>query len=68
MNSWKTTVCGILSILATIITLIAIPLIDSDPLTVPNWTAAGAAVMAGVGLILARDNSKTSEAAGATRL
>lgn len=68
MNSWKTTLCGVLSILAAVATLIAIPLLDADPLTVPNWTAAGAAIMAGVGLVLARDNSKTSESAGANRL
>lgn len=60
MSSWKTTVCGILSIIASVITLIAIPLLDQDPITVPNWTAAGAAVMAGVGLLFARDNDKTS--------
>lgn len=65
MNSWKTTVCGILSIIAAAATLVAIPLLDQDPLTVPNWTAFVAAATAGIGLILARDNSKTSEAVGA---
>lgn len=68
MNSWKTTVCGIISILSAVATLIAIPLLDADPLTVPNWTAAGAAIMAGVGLLLARDNDKTSLDVGAGKL
>lgn len=65
MASWKTTVCGILSIVAAGATLVAIPLLDSDPLTVPNWTAFVAAVTAGIGLIFARDNGVTSEQAGA---
>ena len=65
MSSWKTTVCGILSIIAAAATLIAIPLLDADPLTVPNYTAFVAALTAGIGLLYARDNGVTSEAAGA---
>jgi hypothetical protein len=65
MNSWKTTLCGILTIAASGITLVAIPLLDNDPLTVPNYTAFVAALTAGIGLLFARDNGVTSEAAGA---
>lgn len=67
MNSWKTTVCGLLSIVAAAITLIAIPALDQDPLTVPNYTAFVASITAGIGLIFARDNNKTSEDAGARK-
>lgn len=35
-------------------------LIDNDPATNPSWEALGAAIMAGVGLIFARDNGVTS--------
>jgi hypothetical protein len=64
-KSWKTTLCGILTIAASGITLVAIPLLDADPLTIPNWTAFIAALTAGIGLLFARDNGVTSEAAGA---
>jgi hypothetical protein len=64
-KSWKTTLCGLLTIAASGITLVAIPLLDADPLTVPNWTAFIAALTAGIGLLFARDNGVTSESAGA---
>ena len=64
-KSWKTTLCGILTIAASGITLVAIPLLDADPLTLPNWTAFIAALTAGIGLLFARDNAVTSESAGA---
>jgi hypothetical protein len=38
---------------------------DADPLTVPDWGAVVAAIIAGIGLISARDNNVTSEQAGA---
>ena len=66
--SWKTTLCGILTIAASGITLVAIPLLDADPLTVPNYTAFVATLTAGIGLILARDNDKTSLDVGAGKL
>lgn len=65
-SSWKTSLCGLLTIAASAITLIAIPLLDADPLTVPNYTTFVAALTAGIGLLLARDNDKTSAAVGAT--
>ena len=63
--SWRTTLCGILSIIASAIATIGLPILDADPLTIPNWTAFGAAVAAAVGLFMARDDSVTSEMAGA---
>ena len=66
--SWKTTLCGILTIISSAITLIGMPLLDSDPLTVANYEAFIAAAVAGVGLILARDNDKTSLQVGAGKI
>lgn len=64
-GSWKTTLCGILSILAAIITFVALPLLDGNPETSTNVTALIAAIVAGIGLIKARDNDKSSEDVGA---
>jgi hypothetical protein len=65
MKSWKTTLCGILGLVASAITLIALPLIDADPATTVNWGAVMAAVATAAGLFMARDNDKTSEQVGA---
>jgi hypothetical protein len=64
MNSIKTTVMGIASILVALGSA-ALALVDDDPTTVVNIEATIAAVIAGIGLIMARDNSKTSEEDGA---
>jgi hypothetical protein len=62
--SWKTTTAGIAAIVAAVATAL-VALFDADPLTLPDWGAVGAAFMAGVGLLAARDNNVTSEQAGA---
>jgi hypothetical protein len=64
MTSWRTTATGILAILAAVATVLKAEL-DGDPVTVPDWGTALAAVLAGVGLIAARDNKVTSEQARA---
>lgn len=64
MKSWKTTAAGIAAIIAAIALAIASHF-DGDPTTVADWTAAITALTAGVGLMLARDNDKSSEQAGA---
>ena len=64
MKSWRTATAGIVAILAAI-TSAAQLLLDNNPATNPDWTAVLAAIMAGVGLITARDNKVTSEQAGA---
>lgn len=64
MNSIRTTVCGIVTILAAILNALQ-ALLDTDPATNPQWSVVAAAIAVGVGLILARDNNKTSEQAGA---
>ncbi|MFH1022131.1 MAG: hypothetical protein V1809_01940 [Planctomycetota bacterium] len=65
MKSWKTTACGILAAVAAGITLVVIPLLDNNPATTANWGAFGASLAAAVGLVLARDDDKTSEDVGA---
>ena len=64
MKSWKTTTAGVLAIVAAIATALAASF-DSDPLTVAHWDIVIAATLAGIGLIFARDNTVTSETAGA---
>lgn len=64
MKSWRTTTLGIITILGALMGVVKC-LIDNDPSTNPDWQTAIAAMTAGWGLIVARDNSVTSEAAGA---
>lgn len=64
-GSWKTTAFGIGGLLASAWALIGSPLLDSDPLTLPNYTAFASTALTAVGVIFARDNNKTSEDVGA---
>jgi hypothetical protein len=40
---------------------------DADPATIPDWALVGGLLASGLGLLLARDNDKTSEQVGARR-
>ena len=62
MKSWKTTLAGVLSIG---VALGSATLIWLKTGSVPDFGPVVAAVTAGVGLIMARDNDKTSEQVGA---
>jgi hypothetical protein len=64
VTSWRTTTAGIAAIVVAVGTAVG-ALFDADPLTLPDWGAVAAAVMAGVGLLAARDNKVSSEQAGA---
>src|SRR5688500_20255917 len=64
MKSWQTTLAGIAAIVAAIANAI-VAQFDSDPMTVPDWPLVVAAIAAGIGLIRARDNDKSSEDVGA---
>lgn len=64
-KSWKTTLFGILGLVGTGITVIAIPMLDNDPATVPNWGLFLTACATAFGLVAARDNNKTSSDVGA---
>jgi len=64
MKSWKTTVTGIAAILTAIGAALT-ALFDNDPNTTLDVAVTASAIMAGIGLIFARDNGVTSEEAGA---
>ena len=61
IKSWKTTLAGILGIIAAGITMVAVPILDGDETTVANWAAFGAMAVTAIGLLFARDNKVTSE-------
>lgn len=61
MTNRNTTVLGIGAILTAVGGLLT-AIFDGDPATVPDYTTAVAAVLAGVGLVFARDAKKGSDA------
>jgi uncharacterized membrane protein YhiD involved in acid resistance len=64
IKSWRTTTTGVLAIIAAVVSAVQM-IVDGNPATNPDWSAVAAAVIAGVGLITARDNKVTSEQASA---
>lgn len=64
MKSWKTTACGILTIIAAVSPALK-AMIDGDHATNPDWSLVAPLVTAGIAAIFARDNDKTSENVGA---
>lgn len=65
--SWRTTLSGILTILVAGIKMVALPLLDDNPATVADWGGFIALLMPAIGLLVARDNKVSSEAAGALK-
>ena len=63
-SSYRTTLAGIAAILTAVGSALA-AWTDGDTATVVNIEATAAAILAGWGLILARDNGVSSEKAGA---
>lgn len=63
--SWRTTLLGWLSILGTLISQVAVPMLDADPNTVPDLTLVWPLLATGFGLLFARDDKVSSEQAGA---
>lgn len=63
MKSWKTTVTGIAAVLTAVGAALT-ALFDADPSTNIDVTTTASAIMAGIGLIFARDNNVSSEDAG----
>lgn len=63
-TSWKTSAAGIGAILVALGSALS-AMFDADPVTVPDWGALVAAIIAGIGLLAARDNDKSSEEVGA---
>jgi hypothetical protein len=56
-KSWKTTGAGVAAIMVAGGAALT-ALTDADPNTQPDWAALIAALIAGIGLIFAKDNSK----------
>jgi hypothetical protein len=54
MSSPKTTLAGVGAILVAVGAAMS-AMFDSDPVTVPQWDVVIAAVLAGIGLIFAKD-------------
>jgi uncharacterized membrane protein YhiD involved in acid resistance len=63
-KSWKTSAAGVGAILVALGSALSATF-DADPVTVPDWGALVAAIIAGVGLLAARDDDKSSEEVGA---
>jgi hypothetical protein len=63
MKSTRTTIAGIATILSAILIALA-AMFDSNPATVADWGVVFAGVSTGIGLLLARDNDKSSEDVG----
>lgn len=61
MNSWKTTLAGCCAIAAAVFGAISQVLADGNP----NWPTVIAAIVAGIGVIFARDDKISDEEAGA---
>lgn len=61
--SWRTTLTGVLAIVVAVSGALKAEF-DGDPVTVADWGSVAAAVMAGVGLILARDAKVSSQQEG----
>ena len=64
MKSWKTTLAG-LGVLFSALGAALQAQFDGDPATVPDWAVVVTALFAAVGLLVARDNDKSSERVGA---
>lgn len=57
MNNKNTTIAGIGAVLMAVGGVLT-AMFDGDASTVPDWTTAIAAIMAGVGLVFAKDAKK----------
>lgn len=62
--SWKTSAAGVGAILTALGTACTYQF-DNDPTTSPDWAVVVVAIVAGLGLLFARDNKVSSEQAGA---
>lgn len=63
-GSWKTTAAGVCAILIAVAQAVS-AMVDGKPETSVNIEVLIASISTGIGLILARDNDKTSESVGA---
>jgi hypothetical protein len=59
ISSPKTTIAGVGAILVAVGAAL-VAMFDADPLTMPQWDVVIAAVLAGIGLIFAKDSKAPS--------
>ena len=59
MSSPKTTLAGVGAILVAVGAAMS-AMFDADPITVPQWDVVIAAILAGIGLIFAKDSKAPS--------
>lgn len=59
-SSWKTSVAGIATIVASVCTALSAQL-DGNPATVPDWAGVITIATVGVGLLFARDHDKEAK-------
>lgn len=57
-TSKNLTILGILTIVGALVSA-AIPLLDGDPATMPNWEATFVAISAGIGMVLGKGAQST---------
>lgn len=65
MSSPKPKIIGILAAIQALLGLVAIPLLDGNPATNPDWGMAMTVVTQCVALLFVRQNDVTSEDVGA---
>ena len=58
-NSPKTTLAGVGAILVAVGAAMS-AMFDADPITVPQWDVVIAAILAGIGLIFAKDSKASA--------
>lgn len=59
-KNWKTTLAGLAAICVAIGVAVQSHL-DNDPLTIVRWEVVLASVLAGLGLVFAKDGDKSTE-------
>ncbi len=65
MNSWRTSVIGVVLILGAVASLAISAIVNRSAPATEDLMLAGGTIATGIGLIQARDNNKSSEDAGA---
>lgn len=64
-GSWRTTAAGLVTVLTAFGGMVLTPMLDDKPETVPMWAEFVPMAITAMGLLFARDNKVSSEAAGA---
>lgn len=64
MTSWRTTLFGLLTVLGAGLHFVAVPMLDGNDSTQPEWTVFFTALTTALGLLNARDHKVSSEDAG----